>query len=87
MDEAGWKGFNGGGWVAYIAPAGLPADVTPKISAALQEAMRTPEVRDKIRSLGFTLVASTPEAFAQRLRSEFETLRAVGQARKIVITD
>jgi tripartite-type tricarboxylate transporter receptor subunit TctC len=87
VDETGWKGFNAGGWVAFIAPAGLPADVTQKISAALQEAMRAPEVREKIRSLGFTLVASSPEAFAQRLRSEFETLRAVGQARKIVIND
>jgi tripartite-type tricarboxylate transporter receptor subunit TctC len=70
VDEAGWKGFNVRGRDAFIAPVGLPADVMKKISAALQQAVLAPEVHERIRSLGFTLVASTPEAFAQRLRSE-----------------
>lgn len=87
VDEAGWKNFVAGGWVAFIAPAGLPADVRQKLVTALQEALRTPEVREKITSMGFSVVASGPEVFAQRLKSEFESLRAVGQARKIVIND
>lgn len=87
VDEAGWKNFVAGGWVAFIAPAGLPAEVRQKLVTALQEALRTPEVREKITSMGFSVVASGPEVFAQRLKSEFESLRAVGQARKIVIND
>ncbi len=36
VDEAGWKGFNVRGRVAFIAPVGLPTDVMNEISAALR---------------------------------------------------
>lgn len=86
-DEAGVKGFVAGGWVAFVAPAGLPADVAQRWSSVLQEAIQAPEVRQRLQSLSFNVVGSSPDAFAKRLQSELQLLRSVGQARKIVIGD
>lgn len=50
-------------WQAAAAPKGLPADVKAKIEAALQAAMKDPEVKKKFNDIGFEVVASSPADF------------------------
>ncbi|MEW6123594.1 MAG: tripartite tricarboxylate transporter substrate binding protein [Pseudomonadota bacterium] len=50
-------------WQAAAAPKGLPADVKAKIEAALQAAMKDPEVKKKFNDIGFEVVASSPAEF------------------------
>jgi tripartite-type tricarboxylate transporter receptor subunit TctC len=48
-------------WFALLAPAGLPADITATLAAALNEALAAPEVKASLAEIGL-LVESSPPA-------------------------
>jgi tripartite-type tricarboxylate transporter receptor subunit TctC len=50
--EAGYPGFDADSWVAIAAPRGLPADVRARLDSALVQAMKDPDVRQKLLSNG-----------------------------------
>ncbi|MBP6813445.1 MAG: tripartite tricarboxylate transporter substrate binding protein [Burkholderiaceae bacterium] len=52
MEEAGLKGYQVLEWNPVLAPAGVPAPVREKLSAALRKAMSDPEVLARVRALG-----------------------------------
>ncbi|MEC4721606.1 tripartite tricarboxylate transporter substrate binding protein [Noviherbaspirillum sp. CPCC 100848] len=64
--EAGVPGFNATSWMGLLAPAGTPKELIERISADVQEAVNTPEIRDKFASLGAVPVGSDAAGF-QRL--------------------
>ena len=51
LDESGVKGFEVTAWHAMWAPKGLPADVTEKLTAALQAALKDEKVIERFASL------------------------------------
>ena len=51
------KGFEASAWHAMWAPKGLPKDVTDKLVAALQAALKDPKVIERFASLGTEPVA------------------------------
>ena len=52
MEEAGLKGYQVLEWNPVLPPAGVPAPVREKLSAALRKAMSDPEVLARVRALG-----------------------------------
>lgn len=67
--EAGLKGFELEAWVAIFAPAGTPADVVAKLSAAIKQALELPETRTRATAAGIDLRYAPPaqlEALVQR---------------------
>ncbi|ROZ77657.1 tripartite tricarboxylate transporter substrate-binding protein [Ramlibacter sp. WS9] len=48
-------------WFALLAPAGLPADITATLAAALNEALAAPELKASLAEIGL-LVESAPPA-------------------------
>ena len=85
--EAGVKDFIAGGWVALIAPAGLPREIATRLTTVLREATLLPDVKERIERANFAVRALPPEEFATQMKSEIERLRAVGKARGIVLND
>jgi len=78
-------GFEVSAWHAMWAPKGLPKDVSDKLVAALQAALKDPKVIERFASLGTEPVApalATPEALKTQLTSEVKrwdpVLRAAG---------
>lgn len=69
LAEAGVKNAEMYEWNALFAPAGTPAAVQEKISAALQKALAAPEVRQRIEQLGGEIQPGTP-AHAQAFIGE-----------------
>lgn len=62
MNEAGVDGYAQAGddlWWAVIAPKGLPADVSEKLSAALREALGAPDLKEKIQAQRLELLSSS----------------------------
>jgi len=53
--EAGYPQFELEAWVALFAPAGTPPDAIAKLAGAAKDALRAPEVVEKIRATGMTL--------------------------------
>jgi tripartite-type tricarboxylate transporter receptor subunit TctC len=75
LNEQGLKGFEVGIWHALYAPKGTPKPVIDKLSAALQEAVKDPQVIQRFADLGATTMSpdkATPAALQKLLKSEID---------------
>jgi tripartite-type tricarboxylate transporter receptor subunit TctC len=54
----------------FIAPAGLPKPILEFLHRETVKVLSTPDTREKLATMGFDPVASTPEEFAQWIRTE-----------------
>lgn len=57
-------------WMGLAAPAGLPADVTAKLRAALTRVVNKPEFRQRLQKISADALAETPEQIDRRIRDE-----------------
>jgi tripartite-type tricarboxylate transporter receptor subunit TctC len=79
--EAAVPGFEHTFWVGVWAPAGTPADLADKISRDAGRALATPDVRERLASLGSEPMSMTPAEFERFVRNEIEdTVRLVKAA-------
>src|SRR5688572_14914651 len=71
--ELGYKDVVGQTFTALMAPAGTPAPVIARLSAAMTEILRDPEVMEKFNLLGAEAVAMSPEELRKYLATEDAT--------------
>lgn len=80
--EAGVRGFEVVSWNGVVVPAGTPAAIVQRLNSSINDALRTPEVRQWLSSEGLQVVASTPQQFEQFIKSEIakwaKVVRAAG---------
>ncbi len=81
--EAGLPGFELEAWVGLFAPAGTPKDVIDKISAAVQQALETPEVRKRAETLGIEPRYLGPDALAKLVEKDTDYWSKIIKARGI----
>ena len=75
FDEQGMKGFEMVVWHGLYAPKGTPKPVIAKLSAALQQALKDPNVKTRFADLGTEPVAAdkaTPAALQAYLKAEID---------------
>ena len=60
--EAGYPGFEVTSWYAIFGPAGIPAEVTRKLSGEIHKAVTQTDLSERLKGLGTTPIGSTPEA-------------------------
>jgi len=70
MDEAGVKGFDLGTWFGVFTTGGTPAAVVAKLNKAYADALREPDVRQRLLAMGSEAEPMTPEAFAAFVKNE-----------------
>jgi tripartite-type tricarboxylate transporter receptor subunit TctC len=70
LTELGYPGINGDSWVGLLAPARTPRDIISLLQREITKGLNVPDIRARLVSLGCDPVASTPEEFAQRIKSE-----------------
>jgi tripartite-type tricarboxylate transporter receptor subunit TctC len=71
LSESGLPGYQAGSWYGLAAPKDTPADVIDKLNSETQRIFNDPAFRDKFLTPNFIFsIVSSPEAFAQRIRSE-----------------
>jgi len=83
LAEAGVKGVDVYSWQAVVAPKGLPADVKKSLHAALVAALNDPQIRQRFTSVGFEVVANTPEQFGAFQQAEYDRWKKVIETGKI----
>jgi tripartite-type tricarboxylate transporter receptor subunit TctC len=69
-------------WMALSAPANMPADLVAELNDAAREAVLAPSVDERIRSLGFTPVANSPEQMRDRILSDIRKWKPYGKLLK-----
>src|SRR3984957_7387840 len=70
-------GFASVTWYALGAPPGTPAAIAEKISAAVNEALRDPDVQKRLADLSAEPVGGTPQATAAYFHGEVERWKSV----------
>ena len=73
MEESGIKGYSEAGsdlWFGIVGPAGMPKAIVQKLNEKLIEALRAPDMRQRIRLQAFDLWTSTPEEFTAVLKAD-----------------
>lgn len=61
--EQGFPGFSAAPWAGFFAPKATPQPVIEKIARDLAEALKQPDVVQKMNDLGSTVVGSRPDEF------------------------
>src|SRR5690606_23787596 len=64
MQEAGVAGYNVVSWQAVFAPAGLDPEIRDRLSSAIQDTFKQPDVIERMAGLGVNIMASSPEQLA-----------------------
>ncbi|SHH70102.1 tripartite tricarboxylate transporter substrate binding protein [Pollutimonas bauzanensis] len=67
-------------WAGLHAPAGVPADILDKMAAAVDAAMKSPEVVDRLTPLGIEPVGGTRAEFIEFVNAERARLGEVVKA-------
>ena len=70
--ESGYPGFQALSWAGISAPKGTPKPVLDKLEAAMIQALQTPEVKQRIESVGFVIPPLGVNAYNNFLKSEIE---------------
>jgi tripartite-type tricarboxylate transporter receptor subunit TctC len=68
--EQGLPGYATDSTTLLLAPANTPTDIVEKISAAFQQARRSPDVRQKLNAIGQAVSTDSLEEATAALRSE-----------------
>jgi len=72
-------------WMAVGAPAGTPKEVVRKISDAIGQAFKTPELHTRVRSLEAEPLGNTPEAMREMIKASEAQWTPVVKAAKISV--
>jgi tripartite-type tricarboxylate transporter receptor subunit TctC len=68
--ESGFPDFVVTSWYGILAPAGTPRDIVTRLNAELGKILTTPDTRERMAAAGLTPLTSTPERFAEFIKSE-----------------
>src|SRR6266478_3609500 len=83
MAEVGYPQIEGDSWVGILVPAGTPADIVAALHRESAKILAQPDVKERLAALGYDVVASTPEEFAIRIKTEIDMWAKVIRAANI----
>lgn len=84
LAEVGVPGYVVGGWQGMVAPLGTPQPVIDKLNAALNSALKSPAVAERMVSFGYIPAPGTPADFAKLMRDDSKRWGRVIKDAKIV---
>jgi tripartite-type tricarboxylate transporter receptor subunit TctC len=83
MSESGYPDIAGDSWIGVLVPAKTPKDIIGALHREIVQIIGQPDMRERLVTLGYEPVASTPEEFAQFIKTELETWGKVIRAADI----
>ena len=66
---SGVPGFDLDNWTGLLAPAGTPAPIVQRLNAEFVRVLKSPETAERLVPQGIDIIASTPEYFAESLKT------------------
>lgn len=83
LREVGVTGTDLEVWTALVGPASLPPAAVARLSGAVVELLREPEVRSKLLNAGWQAAGTAPEGLANRMRADTTQLAEIIRTRGI----
>src|SRR5690348_15362415 len=81
--ESGVPGFEAGGFLGLVAPAGTPAAVIDVLNAAGQKSLAMPDVRERLMALASPPMGGTADDFGRYMKREVDKWARVIRAADI----
>jgi tripartite-type tricarboxylate transporter receptor subunit TctC len=72
MTEAGYPDIAGDSWVGVLVPAGTPKEIITLLHREIAKIIALPDMKERLATLGFEPVVSTPEDFGRQISAEIE---------------
>jgi tripartite-type tricarboxylate transporter receptor subunit TctC len=72
LAEAGFIDFENASWIAFFAPAKTPSPAVRVLNAGIDDALRQPDVKDRLMALGFDIQTRSQADFAAYVKTEVE---------------
>jgi tripartite-type tricarboxylate transporter receptor subunit TctC len=66
-------------WYGVFAPAGTPQAVIERLNAEINEALKLPDVRDKLQGAGLDVLGGTPQVLADFVRVDHQRYGALAR--------
>ena len=70
ISESGLPGFEVANWAGLLGPAGLDPAIVKKLHAETIAILATPDMKDRIKKLGYDVLASPPDEFGMQIRND-----------------
>lgn len=77
-------GFSSGGWFGFVAPAKVSKEVIATLNREMNAALKLPDVRAKLETLGLDVWTESPEYLGQLMKSEYDKYGKVARDIKLV---
>ena len=68
--EAGFPGVTDETWIGMFAPAGTPGAIVQRLNDAINQALQTPDMRERLTTIAFEPVGGTPRQFGDYVKTE-----------------
>ena len=78
--EAGYPAVEASAWYGVLAAAGTPKPIVGKLNTELVRILRLQEVKDRFANLGYDAASTTPDEFAQLIKSDLAKWQKVVKA-------
>ncbi len=72
-----FPGFLNDAFYGFVAPPGTPAEIVKQLNAAFVAALREPDITARLKALGLTVVANSPEEAGAFIRAESQRWRDI----------
>ena len=70
--EQGFPGYEDYTWIGFFAPMGTPKAIVAQLNQQIAHALKQPEMKDRLATLGFDPIDNTPEQFTAYIKVEVE---------------
>lgn len=77
IDEQGLRGYEVSPWYGVLAPAGTSQAIVNQLNAAINKALQTAEIKEKLAAYGAEPVGGSPEDYAKTLQEDLAKWREV----------
>ena len=83
MAEAGYPDVEGVSWFGVAVPAGTPKEIVALLNREIVKIMSLPDIKQRLATLGFDSIASSPEEFGAQIKTDAEKWGRVIRAANI----
>lgn len=85
--ESGFADFDMPSWYGFWAPAGTSPEIIARLNAEIRIAMQAPAVANRLSTMFFQPVASTPAEFSAFIRREVDMYKELVASAKIKVNE
>jgi tripartite-type tricarboxylate transporter receptor subunit TctC len=83
--ESGLPGYEASTWIGVLAPSNTPRDIIERLHSEIVRILALPEVKQRFSSLGFDIIANTPEQFTAQIKSDLTKWERVIRASGVIV--